>query len=64
MQLAWVRGQIIEFVLIGAPYRVVKVMAMSRVDDAQRFVRVVLAEADDLAVVEGATGGARIPCAP
>lgn len=53
MQLAWVRGQVIEFVLIGAPDRVVKVVAVSRVDDAQRFIRVVLTEADDLAVVEG-----------
>jgi hypothetical protein len=26
---------------------------MSRIDNAQRFIRVVLAEADDLAVVEG-----------
>lgn len=53
MQLAWVGGQVVEFVLIGAPDRVVKVVAMSRVDDAQRFIRVVLAETDDLAVVEG-----------
>jgi len=53
MQLAWIGGQVIEFVLICAPDRVVKVVTMSRVDDAQRFIRVVLAEADDLAVVEG-----------
>jgi hypothetical protein len=53
MQLAWVGSQIVEFVLIGAPDRVVKVVAMGRVDDAQRFIRVVLAEADDLAVIEG-----------
>ena len=53
MQLTWIGCQVIEFVLIGAPDRVVKVVTMSRVDDAQRFIRVVLAEADDLAVVEG-----------
>jgi hypothetical protein len=53
MQLTWIGCQVIEFVLIGAPDRVVKVVAMSRVDDTQRFIRVVLAEADDLAVVEG-----------
>jgi hypothetical protein len=53
MQLAWVRGQVIEFVLICAPDRVVKVVTMSRADDAQRFICVVLTEAHDLAVVEG-----------
>ena len=52
MQLAWVGGQVIEFVLICAPDRVVKVVTMSRADDAQRFICVVLTEAHDLAVVE------------
>jgi hypothetical protein len=55
MQLTWVGGQVIEFVLIGAPDRVVKVVAMSRVNNSQRLIRVVHAKADDLAVVQRET---------
>jgi hypothetical protein len=51
--LAWVGCQVVELVLVGTPHRIVKIVAMSRVDDTESFICVVLAEAHDFAVVEG-----------